>query len=102
MIVYNETYVIDEAIQQQWLNWMQTEQLPAIMKTGWFQSYTILSVLDSPNEGKTYCVQFKADTMASYEYFVKRHLKWFHQLHNQQFENKFVVFNSVMQLIDQK
>ena len=101
MIVYNETYVVDEAIHQQWLNWMQAEQLPAIMKTGWFNSFSILTVLDSPNEGMTYCIQFVTDSLESYNYFRNKHLQWFHQLLNQRFENKFVVFNSLMQRIDQ-
>lgn len=102
MIIYNETYVIDESIQQQWLNWMQTIQIPAIMQTGWFNAYKILTVLDSPNEGATYCVQFIADTVEKYGYFRDQHLQNFHQQHNQQFEHKFVLFNSLMQLIDEK
>lgn len=102
MIVYNETYVMDEAIKDEWLTWMQTEQIPAIMKTGWFNSYKILSVLDSPNEGVTYCVQFITDKEGNYTYFRNKHSNWFHQLHNQKFENRFVLFNTLMQLIDEK
>jgi len=99
MIVYNETYVMDEAIHHQWVQWMQAEQIPAIMKTGWFSSYTILSVLDSPNEGVTYCVQYVADSRHSLDYFMKKHFNWFQQLQAQKFENQFVMFNSVMNLI---
>ena len=102
MIIYNETYVIDESIKDLWLNWMQTSQIPAIMKTGWFKSYKILTVLDSPNEGATYCVQFITDKRQDYDYFKSKHANWFHQLHQQQFENKFVLFNTLMQLIDEK
>lgn len=102
MIVYNETYVMDERIQDEWLSWMQTVQLPAIMKTGWFNAYKIMAVLDSPNEGATYCVQFLTDTPEKYNYFREKHLNWFHQQHNQQFENKFVLFNTLMQIIDEK
>lgn len=102
MIIYNETYVMDEAIKDEWLTWMKTEQLPAIMKTGWFNSYKILSVLDSPNEGVTFCVQFITDKESNYTYFRNKHSNWFHQLHNQKFENRFVLFNTLMQLIDEK
>jgi len=102
MIVYNETYVIEDSIKTQWLNWMQTVQIPAIMQTGWFDSYKILTVLDSPNEGVTFCVQFLADTHDKYTYFSEKYLQQFHQAHHQLFENKYVLFNSLMQLIDEK
>lgn len=102
MIIYNETYIIDDSIQQQWLNWMQTVQIPAIMQTGWFNSYKILTILNSPNEGVTYCIQFITDTTESYNYFKEQHQQKFHQLHHQQFENRFVLFNTLMQLIDEK
>ena len=102
MIIYNETYIIDESIQQQWLNWMQTIQIPAIIQTGCFNSYKIFTVLNSPNEGVTYCVQFITDNAKNYTYFQEQHQNNFHQLHNQQFENRFVLFNTLMQLIDEK
>ena len=97
MIIYNETYVIEEAIELDWLNWIQTEQIPAVMKTGYFESYKILTVLDSPNEGITYCIQFMTDTIEKYKFFKQQHLHYFHQLHNNRFENKFVLFNTLMQ-----
>lgn len=81
---------------------MQTVQIPAIMQTGWFNSYKILTMLDSPNEGVTYCVQFATDTIDKYAYFREQHLQKFHQLHNTEFKNKFVLFNTLMQLIDGK
>lgn len=102
MIIYNETYVIEESIQQQWLNWMQAVQIPAIMQTGWFNSYKILAILDSPNEGVTYCIQFNTDSIDKYAYFCEQHQQKFHQLHHTEFENKFVLFNTIMQLIDEK
>jgi hypothetical protein len=77
MIIYNETYVIEEAIRHEWLNWMQTVQIPAIMKLGWFNTYKILTVLESPNEGVTYCVQFITDTREKYDFFQQQHLTGF-------------------------
>ncbi len=100
MIIYNETYVMEEAIQQDWLNWIKTQQIPAIMKTGWFNAYKILTVLNSPNEGVTYCVQFITDSIAKYNFFKQQHLHYFHQLHNSRFENRFVLFNTLMQEVD--
>lgn len=99
MIVYNETVIVDEAIHRQWLSWMQQEYIPKVMATGHFNRHTILSVLDSPNEGVTYCIQYFADNRDSYNKFVASHLQQLQALHFQKFENQFVMFNSLMQTV---
>ena len=99
MIVYNETVIVDEAVHRQWLNWMQQEYIPKVMATGHFNRYTILNVLDSPNEGVTYCIQYFADNRDSYNKFVAGHLQQLQALHFQKFENQFVMFNTLMQTV---
>ena len=100
MIVYNETVIVDEAIHTQWLKWMQQEYIPSVMATGHFHRYTILNVLDSPNEGVTYCVQYFADSRESYTEFAEANLPRLHARHMQQFENQFVLFNTLMQTVN--
>jgi len=99
MIVYNETVIVDEAIHRQWLSWMQQEYIPRVMATGHFNRHTILNVLDSPNEGVTYCVQYFANTRQDYNKFMAGHLPQLQALHLQKFENQFVMFNTLMQTV---
>jgi len=99
MIVYNETVIVDEAIHRQWLSWMQQQYIPRVMATGHFSRYTMLNVLDSPNEGVTYCVQYFADSHNEYAKFAEAHLPQLQALHLQQFENQFVLFNTLMQTV---
>ena len=99
MIIYNETIIVDESIYKEWLNWMETVHIPAILKTGLFNSYRILKVIDSPNEGVTYCVQYFADNRQSYNDFEQTHLQQLQALHMQKFENQFVLFNTLMQTV---
>jgi hypothetical protein len=100
MIILNETIIIDETINTEWLNWMKTVHIPAVMATGHFNSYQILNVLSSPNEGITYCVQYKADDMAQYNAYNAAYSTELKNKHFKQFENKFVQFESIMQLIN--
>lgn len=100
MIVYNETVIVDEAIHKQWLSWMQQNYIPQVMATGHFNRYTILNVLDSPNDGVTYCVQYFADSRNDYNLFAKNHQQKLQALHLQQFENQFVLFNTLMQTVN--
>ena len=39
MIVYNETLIVEEAIYDEWLNYMKETHIPGIMATGYFNSY---------------------------------------------------------------
>ncbi|QQL49874.1 DUF4286 family protein [Mucilaginibacter ginkgonis] len=100
MIVYNETYLIDEDIHEQWLQWIKANHVPAVLNTGTFSDSKILKVLNSPNEGITYCVQFYTEDPAKYEDFMLYHLNPLSIAHNQAFENRFVVFNTLMQQLD--
>jgi hypothetical protein len=99
MIIYNETIIVDEGIHKQWLNWMQAEYIPMVMKTGHFNSYKILNVLDSPNEGVTYCIQYLTDDREKYNLFNDKHLQELQAIHQQKFENQFVLFNTLMQTV---
>jgi len=100
MIIYNETIIVDEAIHKQWLAWMQNEYIPNVMATGYFNSYKILTVLDSPNEGVTYCIQYMTDKLENYNHFNSKHLQGLQAIHQQQFENQFVLFNTLMQTVN--
>jgi hypothetical protein len=100
MIIYNETIVMDESIYNEWLNWMQTVHIPAVMATGYFDSYKLLNIIDSPNEGITCCVQYNVNELIRYREFSTKHQQQLQAVHHNQFENKFVMFNTIMQTID--
>lgn len=99
MIIFNDTVIVDEAIHQKWLKWMREIHIPAVMATGCFNAYQILNVIDSPNEGITYCVQYHADSMESFNNFYNKHLHQLQAVHNAEFENQFVLFNTLMQTV---
>lgn len=99
MIIYNETIIVDEGIYKEWLDYMLTVHIPAVMATGHFDSYTILKVLDSPNEGVTYCIQYHANSLENYNQFNNIHQQRLQADHQQRFENMFVMFNTLMQKV---
>ena len=100
MIIFNDTVIIEEAFHEDWLKWMKAVYIPAMMETGHFKSYQVLNVIDSPNEGVTYCIQYHAESMADFNQFYNQHFHKLQALHNQQFENQFVIFNTLMRTVD--
>ncbi|MBB3054912.1 DUF4286 family protein [Mucilaginibacter gotjawali] len=100
MIIFNDTVIIEEAVQEKWLKWIKEVHIPAVMATGYFKSFQILNVIDSPNEGVTYCIQYRADSIGDFNQFYSKHLHRLQEAHNQEFENHFVIFNTLMQTVD--
>ena len=100
MILFNVTIILDEEIHLEWLNWMKTKQIPDIMNTECFLSNRLLKVVDSPNEGVTYCVQYISDSLENLNEFRQKHDQLIQGNMPEQFNNKLVVFPTVMEFID--
>ncbi|MBD1395486.1 DUF4286 family protein [Mucilaginibacter glaciei] len=100
MIVYNDTFILEDTVEQEWLEWMKTVHIPAIMATGHFSSYRILNIIDSPNDGVTYCIQYNADNQEAFNLYYTHHLFGFQQLHQERFADRFVMFNTLMKTVD--
>ena len=100
MILYNVTIILENEIQIEWLNWMQSAQIPAIMETGLFVSSRLLKVLDSPNEGVTYCLQFISDSIQKLNEYKEKHEGLLEANTPIKFNNKLVIFPTVMEFID--
>ncbi len=100
MILFNITIILDDEIHNEWLHWMKTRQIPDVMNTGCFVSNRLLNVLDSPNEGVTYCVQYISDSLENLNEFKQKHEHMIQANMPEQFNNKLVLFPTVMEFID--
>lgn len=100
MIILNETIIVDQDVHTDWLNWVKTVHIPAVMAGGHFNGYRILNVLNSPNEGFTYCVQYDADSMDQYHAYQQAIADRLKNIHLKKFENKLVLFESIMQVVN--
>jgi len=100
MILFNITIILDNEIHYDWLNWMKTKQIPDVMKTGCFVSNRLLKVVDSPNDGVTYCVQYISESLDKLNQFKQKHDHLIQANIPVQFNNKLVVFPTVMEFID--
>jgi hypothetical protein len=100
MIIYNDTIIVEPSAEQEWLEYMKQEHIPAIMATGCFSSYRILNVIDSPNEGITYCIQYNANDIQKFNDYYNEHLYRFQEIHQERFAERFVMFNTLMKTVE--
>lgn len=99
MLLYNVTLIIEDASEEAWLQWMQEEHIPGVMATGMFVSNRLLKVIDSPNEGVTYCVQYVAQSLENYETYQQQFAPALQEDLNNRFSNKFVAFRTLMEYV---
>ncbi|RYE37141.1 MAG: DUF4286 family protein [Sphingobacteriaceae bacterium] len=102
MFLYNITFLIDESIEQQWLDEVKNNYIQTVMDTDFFQSYQLLQVMDSPNEGLTYCLQFRTNEISSLQSYQNLYSAQIESNHYQIFENQLIAFTSSMKLIDEQ
>jgi hypothetical protein len=102
MIIYNITVLIEETIELEWLNYVQTEMIPTVLDTGFFKSGKLLQVTDSPNEGLTYCLQFSTDNISLFQSYQNLYAQQIEGAHQLAFPNQLVTFSSTMKLINEQ
>ncbi len=100
MILYNVTLILDADIEADWLEWMHTEHIAEVMATACFSAKRMLKVLDSPNEGVTYCMQYIADNMENYKRYQTEFSPSLQAKGLAQFENKFVAYRTLMESVN--
>lgn len=99
MLLYNVTTIIEDNSADRWLQWMQEIHIQQIMQTGLFVSYRLLKVIDSPNEGVTYCAQYIAENMDNYLEYKDKYAPTLQDSVNENFKNQQVSFTSLMEYI---
>lgn len=100
MILYNITVIIDSSIEAEWLTWANQNFLAQASDSELLVSNRLLKVLDSPNEGETYCLQFVAENMQNYAKFKDEYATALLETHAVKFKNQSVFFSSIMEFIN--
>ena len=99
MLLYNVTLIIEDSAANEWLQWMQQTHIPEVMATGKFVSNRLLKVLDSPNEGVTYCVQYIAENEADYTSYQADFAPALQAKLQSKFENRVLAFRTLMEFV---
>ena len=74
MYLHNVTSIVEDDTVQGWLKWMNQIPIPQIMETQKFVSFRLLKVIDLPNEGQTFCVQYVVKHITDYQAYQKKNL----------------------------
>ncbi|GAB3340677.1 hypothetical protein GCM10027299_54270 [Larkinella ripae] len=98
MILYNLTVNIEKPIEQEWLQWMRAEHVPAVLATGLPQDHKILHLLtEVDNNGATYTFQYSFRNKLDFFRFQKNHSDALMDQMQQRFGNQYVTFQSLLE-----
>ncbi len=100
MIIYNVTIKLDHSIADEWKNWMLQEHIPEVMSTGCFNKYQLVKLLETDEtDGVTYAAQYFAESKADYNRYIEIHATGLRKKTIDKWENKFIAFRSLMELV---
>jgi len=100
MILYNITYNIDKKVEKEWLNWMKSTHIPKIKTTGLFKSVKLYRLLNVPDEGVTYSVQFFAQNLDLFQEYIEKSAPIHAAELNARYKDLHVAFQTVLQELD--
>ena len=101
MIIYNVTIKVHASIHQEWLIWLKTDHIPAILNTGCFTHSKILQLLETDeSEGPTYALQFHSESKAQYNRYLELFSNELRMKSYKKWGDQFIAFSSVMQVVN--
>lgn len=97
MISYNVSLTIDTELESEWVDWMKTRHIPAVMATGCFLRYDFFKLIKPEEEvGSTFIMQYKAEDMEAYERYVKDHAPALQKETQERYKDRYVAFRTIM------
>jgi hypothetical protein len=101
MFIYNVTVKLDQGIHEAWLKWMNEVHIPDVMKTGCFEKFVFVRLIDiDESEGPTYAVQYYAVSRAQYNRYIDLYAPALRQDTTNKWGNHFVSFRTLMEVVN--
>lgn len=102
MYIYNVTINIDESIHDEWLDWMKSKHIPAMLDTGKFEKALMTRVqVEEEMGGITYSVQYRTESKEMLQKYYKENADTLRE-QSKPFEGKFVAFRTELEVISEQ
>ena len=100
MIVYNVTVNVEEAIHEDWLEWMRRVHIPDVMSKGIFIENRMFKVLADEGTGShTYAIQYTCESMELYETYRDLYAPALQDDVKQRYQDKFFAFRTLLEVV---
>lgn len=100
MILFNETVSIDNAVAQEWLEWMKETHIPEVMATTYFIKYQIAKVMEEEDTGgTTFAVQYFARHLDDLHEYHRDHDHAMQAKMQAKYAGKYAAFRTVLEVV---
>ena len=102
MIIYNVTVKIDNAVHDDWLNWMKTIHIPDVMQTGYFESHQMARVLlQDEKDGVTYAIQYTCKDLTTLQTYSAKAAPALQREALERYpDGQMVAFRTLLEIVD--
>ena len=98
MIIYSVTVIIEPAVEQEWLDWMQRVHVPDVLRTGCFTQCNIGKAIELDDGEPTYVLQYKCASAAEYHRYRDNFAPALQKDHTDRYAGR---FRASRQLLDE-
>ncbi|MEM6344601.1 MAG: DUF4286 family protein [Bacteroidota bacterium] len=101
MITYSVTVTLESVIESDWLRWMQTQHIPDMMSTGFFEDFAIRRLLDpAPDPGSsTFNMQYSCKSMKVLQQYQATAAKMLQAEHEKRYRGRYAAFRTILEEI---
>ena len=99
MIIYNITFNVENDIIPGWLDFMQREIIPAMLKSKLLHSAVLSELLIDEPQGTSYSLQFRSNNAENLKKFQDRELQNILSAIHRKYGEKVVYFPTEMKII---
>lgn len=98
MYTYSLTISLDPEVEQQWLDYMKAEHIPALKACGYFDEIAVHQIVEPEPEDKsvTYNIQLVIGTMEHLRLYMQKEAPRIHGNHDKTFEKKFHAMDALL------
>jgi hypothetical protein len=94
------TVGIDSDIEAVWIEWIKSEHIPDVMKTGLFAEVRMYKVLHDQDDGSvSYSIQYFATSINNVNLYLQNFAPALIEEHRKKFINKHVAFQTLLEEI---
>lgn len=99
MVIYNVTVNIEDAVHDEWLEWMKKVHIPAVMATGYFLENRLCRVMIDEESGRTYSIQYSCASLEDLKEYQQREAPRLQKEHTERYKDRFVAFRTVLEVV---
>lgn len=97
-ILYNVTVHVDNTVEKDWVEWMQSKHIPDVINTGCFLGAQFNKILHESEDGSaSYAIQYKLESMQHFEKYNSEFAQPLQKEHIERYGQKCIAIRTLLE-----